>query len=120
MSKITFDDLRRANLERVTHFGHGSLEEGWNPAEWGCALAGEVGELCNILKKIIRRAPHDRPVEELLVEAEKELADIQIYLDLTAAKLGVDLAKATQAKFNEVSDRLGYGIQLEAKDAQAK
>ena len=44
--------------------------------------------------------------------ASKELADAQIYLDLLAKSIGVDLGEATRAKFNEVSDRVGVPVYL--------
>jgi len=99
----TFEDLRNANLTRLTEFGHGTLEDGWNVAEWGNALAGETGELCNVLKKMIRQMPSDPPKDELRIEAMNEIADVAIYLDLLAAKLEIDLAVAIKEKFNAVT-----------------
>ena len=101
---ISFSDLRSANVDRVELFGHGSLEDGWNPAEWGNALAGETGELCNLLKKYIRQLPTDPTREDLVTMAAEEMADIIIYLDLIGAKLDIDLADAVRSKFNKVSD----------------
>lgn len=109
-------ELRAANLDRLESFGHGGIVDGWNVAEWGCAIAGETGELCNILKKVIRQAPNDPPIEELVVEAEEEIADVLIYLDLLAAKLGIDLVEVTARKFNAVSHRYGVSVMLRAED----
>lgn len=44
--------------------------------------------------------------------ARKELADVQIYLDLLALSIEIDLEEATVEKFNEVSDRIGVNIKL--------
>lgn len=105
---ITFHELRDANVSRVESFGHGGIQDGWNEAEWGCAIAGEVGELCNILKKYIRQIPSDPSLAELREKATKELADVVIYADLIAARLGVDLGTAVRDKFNEVSEKHGF------------
>ena len=111
MLRLTFEELRTANLERVRDFGHDGLD-GWNVAEWGNALAGETGELCNILKKFIRQAPGDPSPENLIRLAAEEVADVQIYLDLVAAKMGIDLAQATVNKFNKSSRRISSDTKL--------
>lgn len=114
MDTLTFAELREANVARATNrYGYGDIDE-WNEAEWGNALAGEVGELCNLLKKMIRQAPGDPSLKELYREAGKEIGDIQTYLDLLAEKLGHDLGEVTRNKFNEVSDRIGVDVKLSA------
>lgn len=102
---INFADLRKANLQRLPEFGHGDLETGWNVAEWGCAVAGEAGELCNILKKINRQLPGDPPIMRLRQMAAKEIADTLMYLDLIAAKLDINLSFVVKEKFNETSEK---------------
>jgi NTP pyrophosphatase (non-canonical NTP hydrolase) len=94
---LTFAQLRAANLERCG----GSFQplEDWSLTDWATALAGEVGEACNLIKKGRRGEPIERAA---LVD---ELADAQIYLDLIAARLGVDLGAAVAHKFNVVSER---------------
>ena len=61
------------------------------------ALAGEVGELCNLIKKQWRgdMSTHSRPFLDGLNE---ELADVRIYLELLAQMYGVDLDLACEAK----------------------
>ena len=112
MNKLTFAHLREVNIDRVSYFGHGDLENGWNEAEWGCAIAGEVGELCNILKKIIRRAEFDSTIDVLKDQAANELADVIIYADLIAAKLGVDLGAVVCEKFNVSSYKYDFPQRL--------
>lgn len=112
MSELTFQELRQANTDRVNEFGHGNLTDGWNVAEWGCALAGETGELCNVLKKIIRQTDIDPCIDDLTVMADEEIADVAIYLDLLAAKLGINLADAIRRKFNATSEKHGFPQRL--------
>lgn len=97
-------DLRRANPERCKAFGH-SVQD-MDITFWATALAGETGELCNLIKKMRRG---DRI---LLTEVEKEAADVVIYLDLLCAHLNIDLQAAIVQKFNEVSDRVKSPIKL--------
>lgn len=101
---LDFDTLREANVSRCESAFF--LLYAWSPNDWATALAGEVGELCNLLKKM-RRGDVVDPAE-----IAKELGDIVTYADLLAARLGIDLGEATRAKFNEVSDRRGSAIKL--------
>jgi len=81
-------------------------------------MAGEVGEACNIAKKMKRleegtnTAKDPQSMEECTRLMAKELADVVIYADLLAARLGIDLGKAIASKFNEVSDRMGSNIKF--------
>ncbi len=66
---------------------------------WGCAIAGEVGELCNLIKKLERDNEFD---EEKFKE---ELADIFIYTVLIARWFGIDLLEAILEKIKIVKAR---------------
>lgn len=101
---LTFSDLRVANLERCGIAFH-ALDD-WSPTDWGTAVAGEVGEALNLIKKLRRGDPVARPA------IASELADAVIYLDLLAARLGIDLGRAVAYKFNRVSERKGVGTLL--------
>lgn len=115
---LTFDQLREANLKRLPRFknSRGELAHNpelgvndWTPAQWLQALVGEVGEYANIRKKYERG---DIDLETFHAEAEKELADVQTYLDLLAASLAINLGDVTRSKFNEVSLRVGVAVYL--------
>lgn len=75
--------------------------ESWSPTDWACALAGEVGELCNLLKK--RHRGEDIAQEDIA----DEMGDVLAYLDLLATRCGINLSLATVRKFNAVSARVG-------------
>lgn len=112
---LTFDQLRAANRARLPVFKnkHGELAHSkpdgsdWSPAQWLQAVVGELGEYANVRKKFERG---DIGLAEFQSQAEKELADVQIYLDILALQVGVDLGEATTEKFNEVSDRVGARV----------
>lgn len=115
--KLNFDELRQANLQRLPVFKNSkgqpahSMIDGsdWSLGEWMNAVAGELGEAANIIKKIKRG---DISLEEARPLLAKEFADILIYLDITAFRCGIDLGEATRDKFNEVSKRVDCDIFL--------
>jgi NTP pyrophosphatase (non-canonical NTP hydrolase) len=80
----------------------------WTLADWGCALAGEAGEACNIVKKI-RRGDSTPGLREALA---KELGDVLAYTFLLATAAGINLEKAHKDKFNEINRRIGYAEDL--------
>lgn len=118
---LTFNTLRGANKARLPEFKNSKgepaheKEDGsdWSLAEWMNAVAGELGEAANIIKKIRRG---DITLEEARPLLAEEFADIVTYLDLTAMQAGVDLGQATMDKFNKVSERVGSSIRVDAED----
>lgn len=114
---IDLRTFQRLNEERIPMFKH-TLDE-WSEMEWGCAAAGEVGELCNMLKKRHRQGDPDRPGYDLrgkktptADEAGEEIADAMIYLAACASRLRVDLNSAIRAKWNKVSAEVGFAGRL--------
>ena len=100
--------LRVANVKRCEDsFG---MCRDWSPSDWSNAMAGEVGETCNLTKKMSRG--EDIPIEEIA----KEIADVVIYADLLAHRLGIDLSDAIRQKFNEVSQRVGSEVVLDTSN----
>ncbi len=114
----TFKKVSRINLERALEWHKNGLDE-WSPAEWGNALAGECGELCNVLKKILR---HDKGIQQraviaelggtdderrelLILMAADEIGDVYTYLDLVCQVLGLDMYDCIRDKFNFISER---------------
>lgn len=97
--------FREANIKRCSDsFGHTVKE--WDIGRWALAIAGETGELCNLVKKRIR----GDDISD--AEIADEVADIFIYLDLFAARMDLDLSSAVVSKFNRVSDRVGSLVKL--------
>lgn len=113
---LTFlKNLRAANIARCDQW-HGL--HSWTVMEWGCAMAGEAGEACNVAKKIrrIEQGIAKRPEEtqgavSMAKQKEKlaeECADTLIYMDLLCAHQGIDLEAAIIKKFNSVSIEYGF------------
>ncbi len=102
---LSFDGLREANVMRCITAFH-AIDD-WSPTDWMTAVAGEVGEAANLIKKLRRG-------EDILAEdVGKELADVVIYLDLLAARMHLDLGECVKDKFNKVSDRVGSTVRLD-------
>lgn len=101
---LTFEEFHRLNCYRsnvdVKH------SNDWSEMEWGCALSGEVGELCNYLKK---RRRGDKISKKALAH---EVCDIITYLSLVADQLDIDMEQAIIEKFNIVSKRWGSKFKL--------
>lgn len=79
---------------------------------WGNAIAGETGELCNVIKKIERERLGLKGSRATRADLVAELADIIIYADLLAMSEGVDLDSAVRNKFNATSEKLGLKTRL--------
>lgn len=114
---LYFARLRAQNLLRCENAFHHKLSS-WSVAEWGAATAGEVGEACNVAKKLlrfrdnVRGNPAGLTIEQLREHLAEELADAVIYLDLWAASQAINLGDAVRAKFNKTSAKLGSDIKL--------
>lgn len=116
---LKFNVLRLANTMRLPQFKNPKGEPAhsepdgsdWALSAWCNAVCGELGEAANLIKKIERG---DFTLEEKREELGKEFADIVTYLDILAMRAGVDLGKATVAKFNEVSERVGSTVRIAA------
>lgn len=105
VADLTFGELSRANRRRTAEAFQVPVED-WSPSDWAAALAGEVGEACNLITKRRRGTPV--PVDEIA----DELADAIVYADLLCQRLGIDLGEAVRQKFNSVSRRIGSAIEL--------
>ena len=115
MSNLSFNVLREANRARLPQFKNARGEiahsqadgSDWALSAWSNAVLGELGEAANIIKKIERG---DFSLEEARPGLAKELSDAVTYLDILAARSGINLGQAIIDKFNEISRRVGSDI----------
>src|SRR6266478_7991104 len=98
---MQFSEFQWMNAKRCQQAFH--LVDDWSPQDWALALAGEVGELCNLLKKVKRG---DFPLEQVRKDVLKEVADIITYADLLMTNLGANTEDELLGKFHEVSARV--------------
>ncbi len=108
---LTFKEFSDINLKRCEQAFHTPIKD-WSETDWACAVAGETGEMCNLIKKRHRSLSEGKPLFVSVGEVGKELADIVTYVDLLATRLGLDLETILIDKFNEVSDRVGFTEKL--------
>ncbi len=96
--KLNILDFQILNNHRaINGFGHSATD--MSVLFWATAVAGEVGEACNLIKKQQRGDDLPNYKEEL----SAELADIFIYLCLLAENQGINLEDAVIDKFNKVN-----------------
>ncbi|MFM8255610.1 MAG: hypothetical protein ACKN9Q_03380 [Bacteroidota bacterium] len=82
---------------------------------WTTALAGEVGELCNMIKKLQRvenggidGGSSYKASDITKKMLQEEIGGIAIYLDLLASLLDIELEEAIQSTFNNKSEQLNF------------
>jgi NTP pyrophosphatase (non-canonical NTP hydrolase) len=108
--KLDLQKFREVNIKRAT--------EGFKTYDnvpllfFTTALAGEVGELCNMIKKIERAkyggldAGTNHKAADITTDVLKEeIGGIFIYLDLLSSLVGVDLGEAILETFNSKSEK---------------
>lgn len=118
---LTFNTLRSANEARLPEFKDAlgnichEIADGsdWSPNDWAVAMVGEAGEACNVLKKVRRG---DLTLEEAMPKLEQEFADVIIYMDLLAKRVGINLGEAVMETFNAKSVQVGSRVRLAADD----
>ena len=128
---LTFTALRVANRARMPLFKNATGEtkhsgQDWTVSDWALAVAGETGELAevlllyslmtmslgkaeNVMKKMRRKDFNPAVVVD---DISEELADVVIYLDMLADSLGIDLGKAVMYKWNKKSEQLDIPLRL--------
>ena len=102
--------LRTANVERQKEWdAEGKITLSYR----GNELAGEVGEACNVIKKLAREKLGIRGSRATVFDLKDELADIIICVDLIAAEFDIDLEVAIRAKFNHTTLNNNLNVYME-------
>jgi NTP pyrophosphatase (non-canonical NTP hydrolase) len=107
---LTFQQLRDASELRGKLWTKGAVKPGLAFAV--IELAGEVGELANAMKKMMRFEHGLAGGVQGMQPLIDELADVVICADLVAQKLRVDLGQVVREKFNQTSRKHGFPIEL--------
>lgn len=111
---INLIEFSKINKQRSMKFMGGSLDL-WSESDWGVAAGGEMGEVCDGIKKLnrIRMGVHSNNPRAQVSEQQmkehilKEIGDTVTYLDLLAQRMGSDLETCLRTAFNTVSQREG-------------
>jgi NTP pyrophosphatase (non-canonical NTP hydrolase) len=83
-----------------------------SPSFLGNELAGEIGEACNVIKKLEREELGLAGSRASVQDLAEELADGIICITRIAMRYGINLQAATAAKFNATSRKLGLEARL--------
>lgn len=78
----------------------------------GNEMAGEVGEACNVIKKLERERHGWRGSRDTVDHLGDELADVIHTAILCAITAGIDLEPFVVAKFNSTSEKNGLSTRL--------
>lgn len=100
---MTFREFQDMNAARSSAVFH--VAEAWPLQNWLLAVAGETGEACGYMKKVLNGK---MTIEDARPHILKELADIITYADLAVSCLGADTGQVVWDKFEEVSQRVGW------------
>lgn len=112
-----YSTLRAANVARQLEWdSEGQIDAAYR----GNELAGEVGEACNVIKKLERERRGIRGSRATVAELADELADVIICVDLIAMQYGIDLEAAVARKFNATSEKVGLATRLNLIAALSK
>jgi NTP pyrophosphatase (non-canonical NTP hydrolase) len=104
-----FRTLRSANLARDKEWcGDVVLSESF----LGNELAGEAGEVCNVIKKLERERLGLRGSRDTVEHLAEEIADTMICLDRIAMRYGIVISHAVRKKFNATSEANGLKTRL--------
>lgn len=110
---LTFGGMRKANYARQQEWdGKKQLVGNLGLLFASNELGGEVGELQNMIKKLVRRDLKIPTGEVTLDDIADELGDVIICVDLLAIKLGVDLGAAVRRKFDKTSAKHGFKTRM--------
>ncbi|MGH7746366.1 MAG: MazG nucleotide pyrophosphohydrolase domain-containing protein [Candidatus Dormibacteria bacterium] len=100
---------------RALHW-HPNGVNSWSLSDWFTALAGEVGEAGNIIKKLNRERDGMQQravnIDQLHEKLKMEIGDVYIYLDLLARRAGFNLEDCIRDTFNRISEREGFPERL--------
>lgn len=103
--KMDFSHLTKANENRRQEWDKDSKMTILFHAN---ELAGEVGEACNVVKKLEREKLGIVGSRATLDDLANELADVVIVADLIASMAGINLEAAVARKFNATSKARGF------------
>ena len=103
---MKFSDYQTATAETAIYpdAGRGSMVA---LAYVALGLAGEAGEVSNVVKKMLR---DDLPYAEVRERLGKELGDLCWYIARLCAELGIDLDDVASHNVDKLLDRKARGV----------
>lgn len=111
-TSLTLEQIGKISWQRALKWHEEDAP--WTPERWVTAIAGELGEMANITKKLFRARDgavgitQGVTIEMLKDEERKEWADTMHYMILFAKAQGWDMSDALREVFNAKSKQLGF------------
>lgn len=112
---LTFQRFKQINEAKKLRW-HAVYTREWIGPDWGNELAGEAGELCNVIKKFqrfragIEQADFNLP--STLANLKKEIGDVVICAELVAEFFNISLEESVRYAFNKTSEKNGFPERL--------
>lgn len=104
--QLTFADYQRLSGRTAVYPGRDDDEIAAYPA---LGLAGEAGEVCEHVKKIIRD-DDGMLTEERRQKLKKELGDVLWYVAALCTELDLEMGEIAQANIDKLADRQQRGV----------
>lgn len=105
------EQLENINIERGKKFSDYKYYEEGNFLYYANAAAGEVGEMCNMVKKYLRTGDDFNRGEKITpYDIALECADVIIYLEFITSIFGLSLSEILRTKFNDVSTKVNSDL----------
>lgn len=102
---VFFEGLRDHSLSMAAKFGLSNRDiASWTPSEYIALLAQDLGQLSTAL------------AEDNYRKIRASVWDILVHLDLFCASMNIALGQAAAAKFNEISERVGFPDRITVYD----
>lgn len=119
MFKLSFETFRIANRTRSKRFFEPATVDNWSPADTLVGMIGELGEACNVMKKLkraqlgmVNKNKEGRQIDTLTDEVRyklmEEFAGAMLYFDQLAEHFGIDWQEAIEYTYNSKSEELGF------------
>lgn len=119
MNKLSFETFQIANRTRSKRFFEPASVDSWSPADTVVGMIGELGEACNVMKKLkraqlgmVNKNKEGRQVDALTDEVRhklmEEFAGAMLYFDQLAEHFGIDWQEAIEYTYNSKSEELGF------------
>lgn len=119
MNKLSFETFQIANRTRSKRFFAPAEVDNWSPADTVVGMIGELGEACNVMKKLkraelgmVNKNKEGRQVDALTDEVRcklmEEFGGAMLYFDQLAEHFGISWQEAIEYTYNSKSKELGF------------
>lgn len=107
MAELSLNDYQRQSMRTAGD----ATDPRWELSGYGLGIAGEAGEVADIIKKVNH---HGHPLTpELLAKLKKELGDVLWYVQAVSYRTGWTLEEIASANLDKLTARYPEGFSSE-------